>query len=149
MKKMIKQQKGFTLIELVVVIAVLGILAAFALPRFVNFTGEANTAARAGFVGALSSAVGIAKAKYVAQGSTGTVTLDGAASAITMNAQGWPDVGTTYATPASCTTLFNNLLQNPSGVTAGYTGGNCTLNKAGGNWGTGSDITLSSSGVVN
>lgn len=126
----------------------LGILAAFALPRFVNFTGDANAAARAGFVGSLSSAVALAKAKYIAQGSTGTVTLDGG-TAITMNAQGWPAVGTTYVNDGTCTTLMNALLQNPSGVTAGWNGTACTLNKAGGNWGPSSDITLNSSGVVN
>ncbi len=145
MKKMIKKQKGFTLIELVVVIAVLGILAAFALPRFVNFTGEANTAARAGFVGSLSSAIGIAKAKYVAQGSTGTVTMDGGA-AITMNASGVPNIGVTYNSAATCTTLINALLQNPSGVTAGYNASGCTLNKTGGTWGT--EITITATGNV-
>lgn len=146
MKNMIKKQKGFTLIELVVVIAVLGILAAFALPRFVDFTGNANTAARAGFVGSLSSAIGIAKAKYIAQGSIGSVTLDGASSGISMTAQGYPTIGVNYFDTVSCTTLVNNLLQNPSGISVGWNGTACTINKAGGTWGTA--ITIASGGVV-
>jgi MSHA pilin protein MshA len=39
-----KKQQGFTLIELVTVIIILGILAAFAIPRFINLTTEARAA---------------------------------------------------------------------------------------------------------
>ena len=50
-------KSGFTLIELVIVIVVLGILAAVAIPRFFDFTGDANAAACKGALGGVRSSI--------------------------------------------------------------------------------------------
>jgi len=76
-----KQQSGFTLIELIMVIVILGILAAFALPRFADFSGDARVSTVNGVGGSIRSAAAIAHAAQLAAGGAGNtdVILEGTA----------------------------------------------------------------------
>ncbi|HVS23504.1 MAG TPA: type II secretion system protein [Gammaproteobacteria bacterium] len=84
-------QSGFTLIELVVVITILGILAAFAIPRFTGLETEARAAARDSLAGSVRSAAALTHALWLAQGQPASVTLEG--QTITM-ANGYPNRAT-------------------------------------------------------
>ncbi|MCL9780531.1 type II secretion system GspH family protein [Vibrio sp. S4M6] len=62
------KQSGFTLIELVVVIVILGILAVTAAPRFLNLQGDARQASLQGLKGAIDGAAGIVYGKAAIEG---------------------------------------------------------------------------------
>ena len=73
----IKSQSGFTLIELVIVIVILGILAAVAIPKYEDMRENARVATLKGQLGSIRSAVAIQYARNALNGSAAFPTLDG------------------------------------------------------------------------
>lgn len=117
------------MIELVVVIAIVGILAAVALPQFMNATKDAHQAAVKGTAGALAPAVMLARAQYEINRSGGTLGCETTScqqnvrgfggGLVDVNANGWPigvsrgdNAGATAAmSVATCNEVFTNVLQ--------------------------------------
>jgi len=96
-------EKGFTLIELIIVIVLLGILAATALPKFADLSSQARTAANRGIAGSLAAAVNIAHAQWIAAGTT-PASIPFSGTTLFMNSTAAdPGYGFPCSTLAACT----------------------------------------------
>ena len=115
-------QRGFTLIELVVVIALLGILAAFAIPRFASLESEARSAVVQGLSGSIRSAAAMAHGLELA----GAVPVVMEGNTITM-VGGYPDAATIVNTLADVSG-FDAPVVVPA---AGAVPGTSTISKSG------------------
>ena len=86
-----RQQSGFTLIELIIVIVILGALAVVALPRFVDLQSEAEEASADGVFGAAQAAAAITYAAGLVQDDPPAAITDGQSLLDAMNPapDGW------------------------------------------------------------
>lgn len=119
----LKNNKGFTLIELVLVITILGILAVMALPNFYNITQNASDSARDGVVGAVRAGINLERASRLVTDPTATftATLDGAA--VGEPAAGGAAIFGTVLQQGVTDTAWNSTT---AGLVYTYTGGTVT-----------------------
>jgi MSHA pilin protein MshB len=124
------KQKGFTLIELVIVVVILGLLAVTAIPKFVDLTEQAKQANIEGMAGGFATAVSLVRSQWEAEGrpNDGTknvVTYDGTALVLTEEdfdngiSPGYPTGLTDGATlgndfdAINCQEVWDNIFQQP------------------------------------
>ncbi|WP_341502862.1 type II secretion system protein [Gallaecimonas sp. GXIMD4217] len=123
-----KRAQGFSLIELVIVIVILGLLAATALPRFLNVTEDAEDATVEGVAGGFAAAVGLVRAAWELDGRPRTNDNGSNTSVVVDNTTIWVDGNTGYPVglsaahdvamdAAACLAVMDSILQSPPRAT--------------------------------
>lgn len=123
------KQQGFTLIELVVVIVILGILAAVAVPRFVNLQSDARFASIQGVNGAIASAAALAHAQILARNVAlnAQTTIEGVS---VTNINGYPDaesIGALIGIPVTTANITVTGAATSTTFAAVNAAGTCTV----------------------
>ncbi len=123
---MFRSQKGFTLIELVIVIVVLGILAGIAIPKYISIQKDARIASVNGIAGGIRGAVALARAKYLVAQNNLAVTVDMDGTAVTCAVGTGIPTGDATGIVAAMQDVSGYTVTNPSGTTVRFTppGGN-------------------------
>ena len=116
MKRNVSRQQGFTIVELVVVIILLGILAATALPRFINVDDDAHAAAFEGVLGGFQTGVALYHAQWIADGQAPAGTQVVEFNNLRTTAQGYPysntsQTGDVPTVSQDCEDVFVGVLQ--------------------------------------
>jgi MSHA pilin protein MshB len=128
------KQSGFTLIELVIVVVILGLLTVTAIPKFLNLTDQAENANIEGMAGGFATAISLIRAQWEAEGrpknasSQNSVVYDGTVLLLTTEASGVRPGYVTGLTDGvtlagdfditNCIEIWQNIFQQPPKVSS-------------------------------